>query len=136
MMRVEPSAQTGRPTAIGKDYADLDNQMYSVRARTARTVLQRDYEITPFGDIDVPDKIPRAPLPHGRRHKISPMTTTWWNVLLDGAAHGCYIANNEPPQQGQEPQLGSIYAYVDQVTTGQDGTPLILASRRPMPQNS
>jgi hypothetical protein len=55
-MRVEPSAQTGRPTAIGKDYAALDNEMYSVRARTARTVLQRDYEIVPFGDIDAPEK--------------------------------------------------------------------------------
>jgi hypothetical protein len=64
------------------------------------------------------------------------MTTTWWNVLLDGTAHHCQLPDDEPPQQGQERQLGSIYAYVDEVTTGQDSTPLIVASRRPMPQKT
>ena len=63
-------------------------------------------------------------------------TTTWWNVLLDGTAHGCHLLDAEPPLVGQERQLGSVYAHVDEVTTGTDRKPLILASRRPTPQQN
>ncbi len=62
------------------------------------------------------------------------METTWHNVLLDGTAHGCHLPNDQPPKQGQQRQLGSVYAHIDDVTTGNDGKPLILASRRPTPQ--
>jgi hypothetical protein len=65
---------------------------------------------------------------------IKPMANpSWYNVLLDGTAHGCYLEDDEPPENGQERQLGSIYARIDEVTTDTSGKPLLLASRRPQP---
>jgi hypothetical protein len=57
----------------------------------------------------------------------------WWNVLVDGAAHGCELPDDEPPEVGQERMLGDVYARIDEVTTGPDGGQLIIASRLPDP---
>lgn len=51
----------------------------------------------------------------------------WFNVLLNGAAHGCEL--DEPPVAGEVSDLGGVLARVDEVTAGADGKPLILASR-------
>jgi hypothetical protein len=54
MMRVEPSAQAGRPAAVGDAFTGRDNEQYSVRARTARTVVVRDYSIMSLDEIFPP----------------------------------------------------------------------------------
>jgi hypothetical protein len=60
--------------------------------------------------------------------------TSWYDVLLDGNTHGCYIEDNDPPEAGQERQLGSVYARIDEVVTGTGGKRLIVASRHPTPR--
>jgi hypothetical protein len=62
------------------------------------------------------------------------MSEAWYEVLLDGTAHGCFLDDDQPPACGQERQLGSIYARIDEITTGSNGRPLLLASRRPTPR--
>lgn len=54
---------------------------------------------------------------------------TWYDVLLDGAAHGCELPDDDAPEAGQERLLGDVLAHVDDVTTGEGSKPLILASR-------
>jgi len=54
---------------------------------------------------------------------------TWFNVWLDGAAHGCELPADDPPLVGQIRDLGGVFARVDDVSEGADGKPLIKASR-------
>jgi hypothetical protein len=54
---------------------------------------------------------------------------TWFNVWLDGAAHGCELPADNPPVVGQVRDLGGVFARVDEVVEGADGKPLIKASR-------
>ena len=48
-----------------------------------------------------------------------------FNVLLSGAAHECEL--DEAPQPGKTALLGDALARVDEVTTGADGQPLLIA---------
>jgi hypothetical protein len=57
----------------------------------------------------------------------------WWNVLFDGATHGCELPDEEPPKPGQERMLGDLLARIHDVTTGPDGGELIVANRLPDP---
>lgn len=50
-----------------------------------------------------------------------------FNVLLGGAAHGCDL--DEAPQPGETALLGDTLARVEEVTTGADGQPLLIAER-------
>jgi hypothetical protein len=61
---------------------------------------------------------------------------TWFNVWIDGAAHGCELPSDDPPLVGQVRDLGGVLARVDQVYEGEDGKPLILASRVTRPQKA
>jgi hypothetical protein len=54
---------------------------------------------------------------------------TWFNVWIDGAAHGCELPADNPPLVGQVRDLGGIVARVDEIAEGTDGKPLIMASR-------
>jgi hypothetical protein len=54
---------------------------------------------------------------------------TWFNVWVDGAAHGCELPADAPPVVGQIRDLGGVVARIDDVLEGTDGKPLILASR-------
>ena len=54
---------------------------------------------------------------------------TWFNVWLDGAAHGCELPGDDPPLVGQMRDLGGVFARIDDVVEGTDGKPLIIASR-------
>jgi len=54
---------------------------------------------------------------------------TWFNVWLDGAAHGCELPGDDPPIAGQMRDLGGVFARIDDVVEGADGQPLIMASR-------
>ena len=56
-------------------------------------------------------------------------TVTWFNVWLDGAAHGCELPGDDPPVAGQMRDLGGVFARIDDVVEGADGQPLIMASR-------
>jgi len=56
-------------------------------------------------------------------------TVTWFNVWLDGAAHGCELPGDDPPFAGQMRDLGGVFARIDEVVEGADGQPLIMASR-------
>jgi hypothetical protein len=47
--------------------------------------------------------------------------------MLDGAAHGCWLPDDEPPEPGQERMLGDVMAR--DVTKSPDGHGVILASR-------
>lgn len=49
----------------------------------------------------------------------------WFNVLLNGAAHGCEL--DEQPAAGTTALLGDVLARVESVTTGADDQPLIIA---------
>ena len=53
----------------------------------------------------------------------------WFNVWLDGAAHGCELPGDDPPLVGQMRDLGGVFARIDDVAEGTDGKPLIMASR-------
>ena len=59
---------------------------------------------------------------------------SWYDVLLDGNTHGCYLEDNDPPEAGQERQLGSVYARIDEVVIGTGGKLLIVAMRHPTPR--
>jgi hypothetical protein len=48
-----------------------------------------------------------------------------FNVLLSGAAHECEL--DEAPQPGKTVLLGDALARVDEVTTGANGQPLLVA---------
>ena len=50
-----------------------------------------------------------------------------FNVLLGGAAHGCDL--DEAPQPGETALLGDALARIEEVTTGADGQPLLIAER-------
>jgi hypothetical protein len=74
----------------------------------------------------------RRDLPPEKRGNLGGRMT-WWNVLLDGAAHGCELPEDEPPDAGQERMLGDVFARIDEVATGHDGTPVIHATRLSAP---
>ena len=50
-----------------------------------------------------------------------------YNVLLNGAAHQCEL--DEAPQPGKTTLIGDVLARVDEITTGADGQPLLIAER-------
>jgi hypothetical protein len=54
---------------------------------------------------------------------------TWFNVWLDGAAHGCELPRDDPPVAGQIRDLGGVTALIEDIVDGTDGKPMILASR-------